>query len=257
MPRIEPYCRAMRNLLWIVLAVLCLTAPSGCRLTTPDNSAFRAQIRSLPTTPPKVILGPGDEIEVKFYNTPELDELQKVRPDGMITLQLVGDVKVEGKEPAEVSQLLKELFSARLQKPEVAVIVRSLVNRRVFVGGEVLTPGMLEMPARVTALEAIMQAGGFNMETAEYESVVVIRHKNGKRYGCLLDFGEALDGEMYEPFFLEPSDIVYVPQTTIVKFTQWIDLHINRIIPLGFTLTQDRGNTTIGFSKNGVVGAAR
>jgi protein involved in polysaccharide export with SLBB domain len=236
-------------------AVLCLAAPAGCKLITPDNSAFRAQIRSLPVTPPKVLLGPGDEVEVKFYNTPELDELQTVRPDGVITLQLVGDVKVEGKEPAEVSEQLEKLFAAHLQTPEVTVIVRSLVNRRVFVGGEVLAPGMQEMPAQVTALQAIMQAGGFNMETAEYENVVVIRHKNGKRYGCMLDFGEALGGDMYEPFFLEPNDIVYVPQTTIVKFTQWIDLHINRIIPLGFTLTQDRGDTTVGFSKNGVVGS--
>lgn len=243
---------AMLVMLFVGICML-----TGCSSTELNNQVFMDKIKNLPKTPPKVVLGPGDEVEFKFYNTPELDELQRVRPDGMITLQLVGEVNVDGKTPAEVSEELEKKYAEHLQKPAVAVIVRTLMNRRVFVGGEVQTPGMVEMPARLTALEAIMQAGGFNVLTAEYENVVIIRHVDGKRYGCALDFDAALDGQMYEPFFLEPHDIVFVPQTTIVKVTQWIDQHINHIIPLGFTLTRDRGDTTLGFSKYGAVGSIR
>ncbi|MFH1998800.1 MAG: polysaccharide biosynthesis/export family protein [Planctomycetota bacterium] len=241
----------------LMLVLIVLSVSMGCSSTESNNQAFMEKFKNLPSVPPRVVLGPGDEVEFKFYTTPELDELQRVRPDGMITLQLVGEVKVEGKTPSEVSEELKQRYAQHLQKPEVAVIVRSLVNSKVFVGGEVMQPGLVEMPARLTALEAIIQAGGFNVLTAECSNVVIIRHKDGKRYGCALDFDKALAGEMYEPFFLEPHDIVYVPQTTIVKITQWIDQHINRIIPLGFTLTQDRGNTTVGFSKYGAVGSIR
>ena len=58
-------------------------------------------------------------------------------------------------------------------------------------------------------------------------------------------------GEAPEPFYLEPNDIVYVPETTITKITRWIDQHINQIIPLGITVGQQRGNTTVGIDTGG------
>jgi polysaccharide export outer membrane protein len=189
-----------------------------------------------PSLPPKVTLAPGDVVNIKFYYAPDLNELaQTVRPDGKITLQLVGDVDVEGKTPAEVSDELHTLFAPHLKNPEAAVIVQALVNRRVWVGGQVYAGGMFEMPGRMTVLDAVMQAGGFITETAKVSNVVVIRHKNGLRYGASVDLRPALAGEPHEPFFLEPCDIVYVPQTTIAEVGQWIDTHINRIIPIGFT----------------------
>jgi protein involved in polysaccharide export with SLBB domain len=107
------------------------------------------------------------------------------------------------------------------------------------------------MPGRLTALEAILQAGGFNADTAEMSNVLIIRHLNGKRYGCALDLISALEGEEHQPFLLEPYDIVYVPQTTIAKINKWIDQHINRIIPIGFNYTVRRGDTTLGLSTGG------
>lgn len=229
----------------------------GCQSMDTDRAYLDSVIWNIPEDEPCVTLNPGDEIDVKFYNTPELNETQTVRPDGCITVQLVGDVKVKGKTPTQVSEHLLKLLSPRLNKPEVAVIVRSLANRKVYVGGEVLTPSVVPIPGRVSALEAIMQAGGFNQETAECDSVVIIRHKDGQRYGCTIDLDTALAAENYAPFYLAPNDIVYVPPTSIVQVTQWIDQHINRIIPLGFTLTEDRGDSTIGFSKYGSVGTIR
>lgn len=234
-----------------ILLVLFLAGLIGCQSSYEDQVEFYRKIDELKVTPAPVVLRPGDEVEIKFYSTPELDEQQEVRPDGKISLQLLGDVLVDGKTPEEIRSELKDRYAERLQDPEIAVIVRDLVNRKIFVGGEVLDPGIIEMKGSITALEAIMEAGGFNMDTAEYENVVVIRHKEGRRYGCALNFDEALEGEVYDPFFLEPHDIVFVPQTTIVKVTTWIDQHINRIIPLGFTLTEDRGDSTIGISKYG------
>lgn len=236
-----PSLHGKSTILPVLMAAMLLVSCSG-----PAGEDVQQQIQFVPRVPPQVNLAPGDEIEIKFYYAEELNERQMVRPDGVITLQLVGDIPVQGKQPAEVREHLIELFTPHLKNPEVAVIVRSLVNRRVFVGGEVNLPGMIEMPGGLTALEAIMQAGGFIMDNAEIENVVIIRHINGERYGCALNFEDALSGKMYEPFCLEPNDIVFVPQTTILKVTTWIDQHINRIIPIGFTYTVRKGNATIG-----------
>lgn len=202
-------------------------------------------------SPPRVTLEAGDVVEIKFFYTPELNETQTVRPDGKIALQLVGEVEVEGKTPADVRAELLDLYAHYLKDPEIAVIVRSLLNRRVFVGGKVMTPGVVEMPGKLTVLEAIMQAGGFDTREAEVRNVVVIRHKDGQRYGYSVNLEPALtntsDGT--EPFYLEPQDIVYVPQTEIAKVGQWVDQHINQLIPrTGFIYMRSIGKSTIGIN---------
>lgn len=218
---------------------------------SPLNRAMRAAYPTVSDPEavhsPQVTLQPGDIVEVKFYYTPELDVTQAVRPDGRITLQLIGEIRVQGRTPGEVQRGLLRLYEPHLKDPEIAVVVRSLHNQRVFVGGAVLTPGIIQIPARTTALEAVMQAGGFNLEEAAVQNVIVIRHRGGQRYAYKLDLKDAIRGNDAEPFFLEPQDIVYVPRTKIVEINQWIDQHINKIIPdTGFMFRRTDGRNTIG-----------
>ena len=192
-------------------------------------------------------LSPGDTVEVKFFYTPELNETQPVRPDGKISLQIIGDVQAAGKSTAQLRAELIGLYSHELKDPEISVVTRSFTNRRVLVGGQVMLPGVIEMPDKLTALEAVMQAGGFDFREAETGSVVVIRHRDDRRYGYLLDMRPDLEGRQATAFFLEPQDIVFVPRTKIAKVNQWIDQHLNRIIPQpGFFVSQTRGRTTVG-----------
>ena len=196
---------------------------------------------------PRVALMPGDVVEVKFFYTPDLNEIQTIRPDGKIALQLIGEVEAEGKSPATLRDELIELYASHLKTPEIAVMIRTYYDRRVYVGGQVMAPGIVEMPGTMTLLEAIMQAGGFDIRQAEVRNVVVIRHINGQRFGQSIDLKPVLAGDEAQPFYLEPKDIVYVPQTTIAKVDQWIDQHINKIIPdTGLNVRRTIGNTTIG-----------
>jgi len=180
---------------------------------------------------PKVILGAGDVLEIKFFYTPELNETQTVRPDGKISLQLVGEVEVTGKTPFELKDELIKLFSTKLNNPDITVIVRSLYSHRVYVGGEVNAPGFLEKTRHMTALEAIMEAGGFNLNSAKVRNVVIVRYKGDKRYGYKLNLKPALEGKSDTPFFLEPYDIVYIPRTKITAVNQWLDQYIDGVIP--------------------------
>lgn len=180
---------------------------------------------------PKVILGAGDVLEIKFFRTPELNEIQTIRPDGKITMQLIGEVEIKGKTPLEVKNNLIELYSKQLNSPEISVTVQTLYSNRIYVGGQVNSPGYFESTGQITALEAIMQAGGFNLETAKLEKVTIIRTKNDQRYGYTINLKPALKGKENQPFYLESFDIVYVPKNKTAVIAQWIDTHIDAMIP--------------------------
>jgi protein involved in polysaccharide export with SLBB domain len=220
----------------VILLALLLFALVGCHSAGPPIAATKFEEPVVPAVSSvpedvRVSLAPGDSIEVKFFSTPELNEIQTVRPDGNIALLLVGEVGAEGKTPAELQDELVKRYSSNLRNPQVTVIVRSLEGRRVYVGGEVKTPGVLPMPGRLTAMEAIMQAGGFNPLAAEVENVVIVRYKERQRFGYMLNMKEALAGKDYQPFYLESRDIIYVPRTRIAELNQWIDQHISKMIP--------------------------
>jgi len=245
-------CSLMRKLSALALAALLVSTFAGCE-APPTVSEMEAEHQRLTNviqqqirqtgvgylgmfeqqapSSSRVTLEPGDEIEVKFYYTPELDITQMVRPDGKIALQLIGELEVQGKSPAQLREELLKLYGPHLKNPEVAVIVRSLLNRRVYVGGQVVTPGVIEMPAETDVLEAIMQAGGFLLPEAEVRNVIVIRYRDGQRYAFSVNLAPALKGGGTQPFYLQPQDIVYVPRTKITKVDQWVDQHINMLIP--------------------------
>jgi len=228
---------------WLVLVMFLVIISVGCQGVQPAVK----QTESRPESVPTVRLGPGDTIEVKFFHNPELNDAQTIRPDGMITLQLVGEIRAQGKTPMELRNELVKRYTPDLRIPDVTVIVRALYERRVYVGGEVKKPGLIAMPGRLTALEAIMEAGGFDPRTARINNVIIIRHKDGKRYGGVLDCKDALKGGEFQPFYLEPQDIVYVPRTNIAKVNQWIDQYINKLVPrTGFTFSYPFGAGTVG-----------
>jgi protein involved in polysaccharide export with SLBB domain len=199
---------------------------SGC-VTTPENTgAF--QISAAPPSN----LQPGDVLKVDFLYWPELNpEAQSIRPDGKISLQLVGDVEVGGLTPDEVRTKLLDLYKDKLVDPEINVVVSSLESHRVYVGGEVMSPGPLKINGRLTALEAIMQSGGPIKESAKLERVVIVRQVEGKQFARTLDIKAALQNPESEPFLLEPYDVVFVPRTNIDRIDQWVDQYINQLIP--------------------------
>jgi polysaccharide export outer membrane protein len=226
---------------WLVPLMFLLVISFGCQGVQPVVKESRQE------PVPTVTLGPGDTIEFKFFNNPELNDAQTIRPDGKITLQLIGEVTAEGKTPLELRKELIKRYTPDLRTPEVTVIVRSLYDRRVYVGGEVKNPGLITMPGPLTALEAIMQVGGFDPKTGKIKKVIIIRHKNNKWHGYMVDYKNALKTGEGLPFYLEPRDIVYVPRTNIAKLNQWIDQYINKIIPrTGLNFTYPIGAGFIG-----------
>ena len=174
-----------------------------------------AQVAPMPENrPPRMVLAAGDEIEVKFSYSEQFNETQLVRPDGMIELPIIGAIQTQGKKPSELRKELIKLYTTHLKHPQLSVIVREFRGRRVYVIGEVMRTGFVDMPGPMTALEAINSVGGFREETANIEKVVLVRHVDYKRYSYEISIKESLagNGKSSKMFYLEPRDIVFVPQ---------------------------------------------
>lgn len=187
-------------------ALICLLAFTACR--TPH---FEGLVDETQTKPESIVLHEGDTVHIKFPGAPAMDTTQPIRRDGRISLQLVGEIYAAGLTPGELEAELSKAYSSQLLAKEVMVTVESSAFP-VYVSGAVLRPGKIISDRPITALEAIMEAGGFDYAKANVKAVAIIRHENGQTQHFKLNLKRVLSGEDTEQFALKPSDIIYVPE---------------------------------------------
>ena len=165
----------------------------------------------------RYVIQPGDTLSIKFFFNPELNEENLiVRPDGHISLQLVHEVKAANLTPAQLKVLLAEKYGGQLKNPEIAVIVRSVREPyRIYVDGQVRTPGEYEIVGSLSVLQAIARAGGMSVDTAKTSDVKVIRRdKDGQAFVINVDLDRALNGgDLSQDIRLLPYDFIYVPRS--------------------------------------------
>lgn len=158
----------------------------------------------------------ADVIKVTFPGAANLDTTQAIRRDGLIALPLVGEVQASGKTPAAFQAELVKLYSTQLVSKEVLVTVVSSTFP-TFVTGAVLRPGKISSDHPITVLEAIMEAGGFDAAKADLRAVKIVRQTQGGRTeNFTVNVKQMLEGTQNEPFYLKPSDIVFVPERFVL-----------------------------------------
>ncbi len=228
----------MRKILSRMPVAAALLMLVGCATLdpVPEPVGFPAATEAPDAGEDEYVLQLGDVVDVKLFYNPELDETLPIRPDGRISLQLVGEVKAAGLTPAELRERLREEYSEALRRPEIAVIVKEFAGRKVYVGGEVNAPGILRPAGRLTALQAIFAAGGFK-DSAQLGHVVVLRHQGTPEPLFLtVDLRQSLTGEETSDLVLEPYDIVFVPKTRIARMNQLVDQYVRELLPISLTL---------------------
>jgi len=190
------------------LALWILALAAGCQTQAPQPSGVKEQT----TAPPQIIvLREGDVVRISFPGSPSLDTTQQIRRDGKITLPLVGEVQAAGMSTEALQQDLVKLYAPQLSTKEVTVTLTSSTFP-VFVTGSVIRPGKIVSDHPITALDAIMEAGGFDYTKANLKAVRVIRHEGDRVENFTLNLKLILDGKATKPFYLQPSDIVFVPE---------------------------------------------
>lgn len=194
----------------LAMAALGLLIAAGCSTTSLEQAAMQMRATELAKTN-LFVLRAGDEVKVSFPGSKSLDTTQKIRRDGKIVMPLIGEVNAAGLTPEMLQTNLGNLYEPQISSKVVIVTVESS-SFPVFVTGAVVHPGKVVSDHPLTALDAIMEAGGFDFSNADLKDVRVVRHENGAMKTYSLNLKLVLDGEKSEPFYLLPSDIVYVPQ---------------------------------------------
>jgi polysaccharide biosynthesis/export protein len=155
-------------------------------------------------------IGPEDVLDVQVWKNPELSRVVPVRPDGMISLPLVNDIRAAGLTPIELRQQVTQRLAEFIPSPEVSVIVREVHSVKVAVLGAVRMPGHYEVNSTATVLELIARAQGLT-EFADRGRIVVLR-QNGKATKRIpFNYRKIAEGSEQDNFVVQPGDIIVVP----------------------------------------------
>ncbi len=185
-----------------------------------------AQSNAAPQNDGRYRLQPSDVLEVHYRYTPEFDQTVNVQPDGLVNLQIVGDLKVDGMTTAEVKAAIVEKASLRLRDPEITVVLKEFEKPYFIVAGQVANPGRFDMRGSLTAVEAVAMAGGFKNETAKHSQVILYRRVGPDLAQAeLLNLKAAMSRKNTKPLAsLKPGDLLVVPQSFVSKVERFVKL---------------------------------
>jgi len=160
---------------------------------------------------PDYVIGPDDVLVVNVWKEPEISRTVLVRPDGRITLPLVGDIEATGFTGGQLQATVKQKLKHYLGNPEVTVIVQEVRSRQVNVVGEVVKPGSYNLTRPTTVLDLIATAGGFR-EFAKIKKVYVLRMENGTPRKLKFNYKQVILGrQLQQNVQLDTGDTIVVP----------------------------------------------
>lgn len=228
--------RSLTVALVMTLGAVACGAPKQVTNPPPEVAALFPPLSQNPRPPlAPYVLQVGDELAIKFYTNPELNEDVKVRPDGMISLQLIDDVPAAGRTPKELDADLTKRYTGELADPQISVIVRKAALNRVYIDGQVTRPGIVTLGGGMTLYQAIQRAGGL-LETAHRKQIILIRKgPDGQPVGRSVDIRPIQDGSNpASDVPLQPLDMVFVPRSKIAEVDLFVKQYIRDALPISY-----------------------
>jgi polysaccharide biosynthesis/export protein len=229
---------------WLLRTSVLLLSGLASAAAQPPAAAQPSPVASAHTDPdiPAYRVTAGDVLDIRFYYNEELNTKAQVRPDGRVSLPLLGELEVANLSVGEFSERLRLAYGGIVRNPAITVQIEGFANRRVFVGGEVAKPGIIALTGYHTVLSAIYEAGGLT-RGAQRSAVTVIRR-------TLLGTPEMISVSLKEVataqppvkapspasgFALQPLDVVVVYESGISKANRAVDQYVRQMIPLLLT----------------------
>ena len=156
------------------------------------------------------VIGASDVLTVTVWKEPTLSGSILVRPDGMISLPLLGDVLAAGLTPLQLANQIAADLKKFIQDPNVSVVISAIHSKVIYLLGEVGKKGPIEMTPGMTLLEAIASAGGVT-DYANTKKIYILRDEAGKHQKIPVHYKEALKGDSTLDLVLKPGDTIVVP----------------------------------------------
>lgn len=211
----------IRSLLIVVLLAVVAAAPLAAQEAMPPVPP--GQDPAAEAVESFYRLQPSDVVFVKYRYTPEYDATVQVRPDGFITLPIVGEVKVSGLTVSDARREVVRVASERLREPELTLELKDFQKPRFVVGGQVEKPGQFELRGRVTVLEAVAMAGGFKTSAKHSQLVLFRRYDETRAVTRVINAKDLTKPkQMVEDPTLRPGDFIFVPQNKISKIERLV-----------------------------------
>jgi polysaccharide export outer membrane protein len=204
----------------LLLTAICFLASAAAAIAQQQGAP-----RLTTVTEERYRLQPGDVFEVQFRYSPEFNQTVTVQPDGYVSLEVGGGLKVAGLTIEQARAAILKRAGVRLQDPVATIVLKEFQKPYFVIAGEVSLPGRIEMRERVTALQAIMMAGGMK-EGARSSQVVVFRRINTDTAEVkLLNLKNIhRTADLENDLTLQPGDMVYVPRDKISKIERFMKL---------------------------------
>jgi polysaccharide export outer membrane protein len=186
------------------------TAPQ--RPQTAPTPARPATIATGLPVPTDYVIGPDDVLGILFWRDPDMTGDVTVRPDGMITLPLLNNIRAAGLTPEALKDIITKAAAKFIEDPNVTVVVRQINSRNVFITGSVTRPGPYPLSGQMTVLQLIAVAGGLT-EFADKGGITIVRSEAGKTPQIFhFNFKDVSRGKnMQQNIILKPGDTVTVP----------------------------------------------
>ena len=208
----------------LISGMALLLAPAGLAQTTakpvitpaakpesaPQVAAPKADAAAVDTAATRYIIGPDDSLQITVWQEPSVSGTFPVRPDGMISLVLVGDIPAAGLTPMHLAHDITLKLKKYIQDPIVSVVVAAVRSQRVYLVGEIQHAGPIELTAGMTPLQAIAQAGGLTPYTSG-KHIYILRGPQGKQTKIPFNYKLALKGDNSQDVPLLPGDTIVVP----------------------------------------------
>ena len=199
----------------LALSALQQSAPRPVLAPAPQESAPAAAPAALPSSmaPPSdtstYIIGPEDSLQVTVWKEPGVSGTFPVRPDGMISLSLIGDLPASGLTPMELGRIIAQKLQKFIQDPNVTVTVLGVHPKQIFLLGEIAHVGPIMFIPGMTPLQAIASAGGLS-PYANLKKIYILRGKPGSQQKIPYDYKKAIKGGDQGGITLQPNDTIVV-----------------------------------------------
>lgn len=160
----------------------------------------------------KAVLGAGDVIDIRIFDEPELSGARQIGSDGFVRMPLIGLIKISGLNAEEASNAIAIEYQKKyLKNPDISVFVQQSNSRKVFLLGEVKSPGPYAYEENMTLIAAIAKAGGTTVQSAANRTLIT-RNQSGKQIRITAKVADIGQGESQDmPVY--PGDIIFVPQS--------------------------------------------
>jgi len=227
--------------LGIAIAAFLLSFAGGGDLA----GQVRAGAETLPSPPGSSYrLALGDVLDLKFPYHSEFNATVTIRPDGYISLVMIGEVRAEGRTPLELATVINDSYTRVVRNPNAAVIVREFTPQRVAQAGEVVAPGAVDLHGRVTSLQAILKTGGLKT-SAKVDAVLLTRYTDDNHAEVrTLNLKRVLEGRESDAV-LQPYDVLYVPTSKIGKVGLFMEQYVNSVIPRNLLFPYNLNTTVV------------